>query len=50
MTFLDYREHAVGAGANAVATAYVQVRGNGAKGGDGTLYGLAWTATSSPPH
>src|SRR5258706_1265742 len=40
MTFLDYREHAVGAGANAVATAYVQVRGNGAKGGDGTLYGV----------
>jgi 2-isopropylmalate synthase len=40
MTFLDYREHAVGAGADAVATAYVQVRGNGANGGDGTLYGV----------
>ncbi|HEY1299046.1 MAG TPA: alpha-isopropylmalate synthase regulatory domain-containing protein, partial [Stellaceae bacterium] len=32
----DYREHAIGAGADAQATAYVQIR----DGGDATLYGV----------
>src|SRR5215468_73562 len=36
LTVIDYREHAIGAGADAQATAYVQVRG----GGDVTLYGV----------
>ena len=35
-TVLDYHEDAVGAGADAQAAAYVQIRGNGA----GTLYGV----------
>ena len=34
---LDYHEHAVGAGADAQAAAYVQIRGT--NGGD-TLYGV----------
>ena len=36
LTVLDYHEDAVGAGADAQAAAYVQIRGNGA----GTLYGV----------
>jgi 2-isopropylmalate synthase len=44
MTFLDYREHAVGAGADAVATAYVQVRGKGTNGDDSTLFGVGMDA------
>jgi 2-isopropylmalate synthase len=36
LTVVDYREHAIGAGADAQATAYVQVR----DGGDTTLHGV----------
>jgi 2-isopropylmalate synthase len=36
LTVVDYREHAIGAGADAQATAYVQIR----DGGDATLYGV----------
>jgi 2-isopropylmalate synthase len=36
LTVEDYREHAIGAGADAQATAYVQIRG----AGDATLYGV----------
>jgi len=36
LTVIDYREHAIGAGADAQATAYVQIR----DGGDVTLYGV----------
>src|SRR5580692_7970037 len=36
LTVVDYREHAIGAGADAQATAYVQVR----DAGDATLYGV----------
>jgi 2-isopropylmalate synthase len=36
LTVIDYREHAIGAGADAQATAYVQIRG----AGDTTLYGV----------
>jgi 2-isopropylmalate synthase len=36
LTVADYREHAIGAGADAQATAYVQIR----DGGDATLYGV----------
>jgi 2-isopropylmalate synthase len=36
LTVVDYREHAIGAGADAQATAYVQVRDSG----DETLYGV----------
>ncbi len=36
LTVVDYREHAIGAGADAQATAYVQIRG----AGDATLYGV----------
>ena len=36
LTVGDYREHAIGAGADAQATAYVQVRDSG----DATLYGV----------
>jgi 2-isopropylmalate synthase len=36
LTVVDYREHAIGAGADAQATAYVQIRGTG----DATLYGV----------
>src|SRR5580700_10110449 len=36
LTVVDYREHAIGAGADAQATAYVQVRGSG----EATLYGV----------
>jgi 2-isopropylmalate synthase len=36
VTLVDYREHAIGAGADAQATAYVQIRDSG----DSTLYGV----------
>jgi 2-isopropylmalate synthase len=36
LTIVDYREHALGAGADAQATAYVQIR----DAGDATLYGV----------
>jgi 2-isopropylmalate synthase len=36
LTFLDYSEHAVGGGADALATAYVKVRGDGEE----TLHGV----------
>ncbi len=36
LTVIDYREHALGAGADAQATAYVQIR----DGGDTTLHGV----------
>jgi 2-isopropylmalate synthase len=36
LTVVDYREHAIGAGADAQATAYVQIR----DAGDATLYGV----------
>ena len=36
LTVVDYREHAIGAGADAQATAYVQVRHSG----EATLYGV----------
>jgi len=36
LTVADYREHAIGAGADAQATAYVQIRGTG----EATLYGV----------
>src|SRR5271169_2610735 len=36
LTVIDYREHAIGAGADAQATAYVQVRDSG----EATLYGV----------
>jgi 2-isopropylmalate synthase len=36
LTLVDYREHAIGAGADAQATAYVEIR----DGGDATLYGV----------
>ena len=36
LTVVDYREHAIGAGADAQATAYVQIR----DAGDSTLYGV----------
>jgi 2-isopropylmalate synthase len=36
LTVIDYREHAIGAGADAQATAYVQIRG----AGEATLYGV----------
>src|SRR5215471_895235 len=36
LTVVDYREHAIGAGADAQATAYVQIR----DGGEATLYGV----------
>jgi 2-isopropylmalate synthase len=36
LTVVDYREHAIGAGADAQATAYVQIRA----AGDATLYGV----------
>jgi len=36
LTVVDYREHAIGAGADAQATAYVEVRA----GGEATLYGV----------
>ena len=36
LTVVDYREHAIGAGADAQATAYVQIRDPG----DTTLYGV----------
>jgi 2-isopropylmalate synthase len=36
LTVIDYREHAIGAGADAQATAYVQVRASG----EATLYGV----------
>jgi 2-isopropylmalate synthase len=36
LTIVDYREHALGAGADAQATAYVQIRNTG----DATLYGV----------
>src|SRR5499427_6705288 len=36
LTVVDYREHAIGAGADAQATAYVQIRA----GDDATLYGV----------
>jgi 2-isopropylmalate synthase len=36
VTLVDYREHAIGAGAEAQATAYVQIRDSG----DSTLYGV----------
>jgi 2-isopropylmalate synthase len=36
LTVADYREHAIGGGADAQATAYVQVRG----AGEGSLYGV----------
>jgi 2-isopropylmalate synthase len=39
LSLVDYREHAVGAGADAVATAYVQVAD-----GEGTLYGVGMDA------
>jgi 2-isopropylmalate synthase len=40
MTFLDYHENAVGAGADAQAAAYVQIRSADAAGADTTLYGV----------
>ncbi len=40
MTFLDYHENAVGAGADAQAAAYVQIRSADANGGATTLYGV----------
>jgi 2-isopropylmalate synthase len=48
LTVLDYHENAVGAGADAQAAAYVQIRGTGpngaargaAQGADGTLFGV----------
>jgi 2-isopropylmalate synthase len=40
MSFLDYHENAVGAGADAQAAAYVQIRSGGSAGGDTTLYGV----------
>src|SRR5204863_6493929 len=40
LTVLDYHENAVGAGADAQAAAYVQIRGNDANGTGGTLYGV----------
>jgi 2-isopropylmalate synthase len=39
LKLVDYREHAVGAGADAVATAYVQIAD-----GEGTLYGVGMDA------
>ena len=36
VTLVDYREHAIGAGADAQATAYVQIRDSG----ESTLYGV----------
>ena len=36
LTVVDYREHAIGGGADAQATAYVQIR----DGGDAALYGV----------
>src|SRR5579862_5982598 len=40
LSLLDYHENAVGAGADAQAAAYVQIRSADAKGGDTTLYGV----------
>ncbi|MGC2411808.1 MAG: 2-isopropylmalate synthase [Stellaceae bacterium] len=40
LTVLDYHENAVGAGADAQAAAYVQIRSTGADGADATLYGV----------
>jgi 2-isopropylmalate synthase len=40
LTVLDYHENAVGAGADAQAAAYVQIRGAGSNGADGTLFGV----------
>src|SRR5205085_485454 len=40
LTVLDYHENAVGAGADAQAAAYVQIRDNGGNGAGGTLYGV----------
>ncbi|HLY44628.1 MAG TPA: 2-isopropylmalate synthase [Stellaceae bacterium] len=40
LTVLDYHENAVGAGADAQAAAYVQIKSGGAKGGEDTLFGV----------
>src|SRR5436190_9389826 len=40
LTVLDYHENAVGAGADAQAAAYVQIRSPGPEGADATLYGV----------
>jgi len=40
LTVLDYHENAVGAGADAQAAAYVQIRSPGPDGADATLYGV----------
>jgi 2-isopropylmalate synthase len=40
LTVLDYHENAVGAGADAQAAAYVQIKSGGAKGDAGTLFGV----------
>ena len=51
LTVLDYHENAVGAGADAQAAAYVQIRSTGADGAPMRRRSTAsaWTATSSPP-
>jgi 2-isopropylmalate synthase len=40
LTVLDYHENAVGAGADAQAAAYVQIRSGSPDGADATLYGV----------
>ena len=40
LTVLDYHENAVGAGADAQAAAYVQIRSGAPDGADETLYGV----------
>jgi 2-isopropylmalate synthase len=40
LTVLDYHENAVGAGADAQAAAYVQIKSGGAKGDADTLFGV----------
>src|SRR4029077_5965459 len=54
LTFLDYSEHAVGGGADALAAAYVKVRGEADEtlhgvGMDGNIITASLKAVAGPP-